>query len=366
MKKLNIFFWQNCISPHQIPYIRQIQMDERVGRVVLIAPRIDYDERKAMGWNADEMLHGSQLEYYVKPSLDKIEELMQYETSHSIHLFSGIRGDYETFQFFLKSRQYQLRRGFIQEPPYTYDKPLWAHYIRFFLQDRKFIKDFDYVFAIGEDAVTYFRSWSKRWKVVPFIYCVEKPQAYSFTKGDDLSICYVGSLSRRKNVLVLLKAMQGIPCHLDIYGDGEERMKLNEFVALHQMEAQVTFHGKVDMKEVTQLMQQHDVLILPSRYDGWGAVVNEALMSGVYSICSNRCGARLLLKNNQLGSVFVNNNVDSLKHQLKTCIQHLEDIRNSVALRRNWSRNICGETVAKYMVDSLLNTHLPQQPWLEK
>ena len=132
------------------------------------------------------------------------------------------------------------------------------------------------------------------------------------------------------------------------------------------MEAQVAFHGKVEMKEVAQLMQQHDVLVLPSRYDGWGAVVNEALMSGVYSICSNRCGARLLLKNNQLGSVFVNDNTDSLKHQLKTCVQHLEDIRNSVELRRNWSRNISGETVAKYMVDSLLNTNLPQQPWLEK
>lgn len=366
MKKINVFFWQNCISPHQVPYIRRISEDERVGRVVLIAPRVDYEERKEMGWNANDMLHGSQLEYYVKPSQGKIEELMLFEPAHSIHLFSGIRGDAETFQFFLKSRQYPLKRGFIQEPPYTYDKPLWAHYVRFFLQDRKFIKDFDYVFAIGEDAVSYFRSWSKRWKVVPFIYCVEESPIYSFAKDKQLSVCYVGSLSRRKNVSVLLKAIQDIPCHLDIYGEGEERDILKEWVTSHHLDSQVSFHGKVDMKEVTQLMQQHDVLVLPSRYDGWGAVVNEALMSGVYAICSNRCGARLLLNNEQLGSVFKNKDENSLRQQLEYCVHHLDEIRDTVALRRKWSSHIGGKAVAQYMVDSLVKEDLPQQPWLER
>lgn len=361
---MNIFFWQNCISPHQVPYIRRIAEDSRAGRVVLIAPRVDYDERKEMGWDAEQMLKGSQLEWYVRPSVEKIDELMQYEPEHSVHLFSGIRGDYETFQFFLHSRQYKLKRGFIQEPPYTYDKPLWAHYVRFFLQDRKFIRDFDYVFAIGEDAVSYFRSWSKRWKVVPFVYCVEQPAFTEEAHEGQLSICYVGSLSRRKHVGVLLEAAKGLPVRLDIYGDGEERVMLETYAKQAGMAYNVTFHGRVQMEEVTALMQKHDLLVLPSRYDGWGAVVNEALMSGVYTVCSDRCGARLLLKNKQQGQVFKANSATSLRSVLNDCIENLVSIRRTVDDRRKWAACINGQTVARYMVDSLTAEGIPAQPWL--
>lgn len=41
----------------------------------------------------------------------------------------------------------------------------------FFIQDRKYAKHIQYVFAMGEDAVRYFRSVWKDWQVFPFIYC---------------------------------------------------------------------------------------------------------------------------------------------------------------------------------------------------
>lgn len=349
-----------------MPYIRHIQEDERIERVVLIAPRVDYDERKEMGWNAESMMRGTKLEWYVRPTEEKIDELMQYEPENSVHLFSGIRGDLETFKFFLHSRQYRLKRGFIQEPPYTYDKPLWAHYVRFFLQDRKYIGDFDYVFAIGEDAVSYFRSWSKRWKVVPFVYCVEQPALTNGPHVGQLSVCYVGSLSRRKHVGVLLEAAKHLPLSLDIYGDGEERTMLENFVNDNDMTDKVVFHGSVRMEEVTSFMQKHDVLVLPSRYDGWGAVVNEALMSGVYTICSDRCGARLLLKDERRGLVFKTNDSASLQAALAQCIDKTEYIRQTVAARQRWADCIGGVAVARYMVDSLASESLPAQPWLVK
>lgn len=363
MTKLNIFFWQNCISPHQVPYIRHVQHDPRVGRVALIAPRVDYDERRDMGWEAEAMLQGTGLECHVRPTREEIDGLMRFEPARTVHLFSGIRGDHETFLFFLQSRKYQLTRGFIQEPPYTYDKPLWAHYVRFFLQDRKFIRDFNYVFAIGEDAVSYFRSWSKRWKVVPFVYCVERPAATGQPVEGPLRVCYVGSLSRRKNVGVLLKAAAGLPLTLDIYGDGEERAMLEAYAKAHGVDGAAAFHGKVRMGDVAALMQRHDVLVLPSRYDGWGAVVNEALMSGVYAVCSDRCGARLLLADERRGLVFKTNDAHSLRACLQHCLDRKDSLRQGVAERRAWADCIGGKAVATYMVDSLTGEGLPRQPW---
>lgn len=47
---MNLFFFQNCISPHQIPFIEELSVFTDVDRVVVIAPRVDYDDRKLMGW----------------------------------------------------------------------------------------------------------------------------------------------------------------------------------------------------------------------------------------------------------------------------------------------------------------------------
>lgn len=53
---MNFFFFQNCISPHQIPFIEELSVFTDVDRVVVIAPRVDYDDRKLMGWKASNLL----------------------------------------------------------------------------------------------------------------------------------------------------------------------------------------------------------------------------------------------------------------------------------------------------------------------
>ena len=51
---MNLIFLQNCISPHQMPYIKELPVYGSVDRVVVVAPRIDYDYRKQMGWKTPE------------------------------------------------------------------------------------------------------------------------------------------------------------------------------------------------------------------------------------------------------------------------------------------------------------------------
>lgn len=50
------------------------------------------------------------------------------------------------------------------------------------------------------------------------------------------------------------------------------------------------------MNEIPHIMENHDILILPSLHDGWGAVVNEAITMGLYIITSDKCGAKALIK----------------------------------------------------------------------
>ena len=46
------------------------------------------------------------------------------------------------------------------------------------------------------------------------------------------------------------------------------------------------------MTEIRKLMREHDVYVLASNeYEGWGAVVSEALEEGICVLCSREAGA---------------------------------------------------------------------------
>ena len=50
-------FWQNCLSPHQLPYIVHLLDDARVNEVVIVTNEVVSDERKNMGWDVTVFLN---------------------------------------------------------------------------------------------------------------------------------------------------------------------------------------------------------------------------------------------------------------------------------------------------------------------
>ena len=178
---MRIVFWQNCLSPHQLPYIVHLMDDERVDEVVVVAGETVSDERKKMGWSVAKYEGIESCKVYVAPSDDVIRQLMGELQDESWHLFSGIRADVFVFKCLRISLSYNLKRGIITERPNTYDfkhsipnaKPYWMHRLRFLLQDRKYAKHIQVVFAMGQEATDYFRSLHMEWHVFPFCYCTQ-------------------------------------------------------------------------------------------------------------------------------------------------------------------------------------------------
>lgn len=349
---MTLFFFQNCVSPHQIPYIRCCAGLPGVSSVIVIAPRVDYEKRLKMGWESNELLDTPGIKFILSPADVKVSAMLA-ESEDCKCMFSGIRADVDVFRWFRMSLSYNVKRYIITEPPYTYDKPLWMHYMRFYLQDYRFVKFIDGVFAIGESCVKYYRSLSKRWKVFPFLYVTNIEKVPVSVAQGDMRLVYVGSLSKRKNVGVLLESLLGIPSvKLSIFGDGGERKELESFARQHCLN--VEFEGNIDMKDVQNEMSKHDVLVLPSLHDGWGAVVNEALAQGLYVVCSDKCGAIALLHDQERGSVFKSGNSGDLSQLLTYCAKNVEEIRAGRMERKQWAKNhISGEAVARYFVDCL-------------
>ena len=118
------------------------------------------------------------------------------------------------------------------------------------------------------------------------------PEMLSFSKGRKI-ILAVGALNCRKGVDVLLKAFSSLDtedwcvalCGLD-QSDGT-------YQALAQklgIEDRVLFLGAYPSERISEVYSAADLFVLPSRFDGWGAVLNEAASIGLPIIGTDLCG----------------------------------------------------------------------------
>lgn len=349
-----------------MPYIEMLSKRDDVDHVWVIAPRLAYSERAAMGWPEAWKNSTDKLTIKINPTDIDIPE-------GSFCFFSGITAFPEVFHWFKLSLNYNVKRGIITEAPYTYDKPLWMHRVKFLLKDYRYIKYVDYVYAIGEDCADYYRGWSKRWKVIPFLYCTEfnDDDNYNDDSNLPLNICFVGSLDRRKNVKVLLEALSMIKsraefkAHTDltgntdlicvtIVGDGPERVMLETQAKSLDQNIRIEFLGALPMDEVQRIIANNDVLVLPSLHDGWGAVINEAMTLGTIPVCSDKCGAKALIKNSGFGGIFEVNKSQMLAELLAEFSKNKEYIRQNRKSRIEWAKeNISPMAVSDYFISSL-------------
>lgn len=102
-------------------------------------------------------------------------------------------------------------------------------------------------------------------------------------------LLFVGQLIPRKGVDVLLEAFESIDdAELWIAGDGELH---DVVVAAAAANDDIKFLGHLPKGEVQALYPQVDVLVVPSRYEVWGLVVDEAQAFGLPAVVSDQVGA---------------------------------------------------------------------------
>ena len=112
--------------------------------------------------------------------------------------------------------------------------------------------------------------------------------------NEGVKVLWVGRMLKLKRVDTIIKAVgecsKSKKITLDIYGVGPEEAKLKKLAAKYG--DKIKFHPPVPINEVRKLMREHDVYVLSSNgYEGWGAVVCEALGEGMKVIGTYEAGA---------------------------------------------------------------------------
>ena len=125
--------------------------------------------------------------------------------------------------------------------------------------------------------------------------------------ADEQVVLYVGRLEVYKGVQVLLSAFGRVTAEegglrLAIAGDGSLRPRVEAVAA--NADRHITYLGRLSGDDVLRAYLAADFLVLPSLFEPWGLVVNEAMACGLPVIVSDRVGcADDLVRHGETGLV---------------------------------------------------------------
>jgi glycosyltransferase involved in cell wall biosynthesis len=125
---------------------------------------------------------------------------------------------------------------------------------------------------------------------------VFKPLNMAKKKG---TICFIGRLTEQKNLFALLEAMNGLPYTIDLIGSGEHEEKLAKFAQKNSINA--NFLGNVPNHKLPKILNEHELFVLPSLWEGMPKTLLEAMACGLPAIGTNIDGIKEVIEHGENG-----------------------------------------------------------------
>ncbi len=342
---MNFIFWQNMISIHQSSLLLELAKRHTV---TLVVPQTFEDIRKNSGWDIPQLVG---VKLMVSPTPEQINAILA-DTSRAHHIFSGINAYPMVHLAFRKAIFHGIRPLLYMEPFNTLGIKGKLRSLKYRLLALRYRHHIGGILATGAMGVTaytkvgFFHQSICEWGYFTTANYMSK---HTFDAPSHvLPIClYVGELSERKNVMILPEVLKDVPCeHCYIVGKGDLEHHLQ--TAMKDMPT-ISFMGAMPNEQVREFMRRCDILLLPSLFDGWGAVVNEALQNGMRVLCSDACGAAVLLDEQTRGGCFEAGNITAMRDALKYWLaKGALSIKERTDIAEWATRNISGVAAAQY------------------
>lgn len=363
-------FWQYCLSMHQSAFLRNLA---RRHKVTLLVANEWAENRKELGWEKPN-LEG--VEVFIAPDDEQINSIF-INKPKAIHSFGGI----DAFPFVHKALKIAINKKakiIIHLEPLNLDgikgKIRIVKYWLFKLRYNQYIDALLVKGFLGR--ACYEKVGFSKEKIWDWAYFTEDqtdfvPNESDGTKNNLPSFLFVGALIERKNIVPVLEEVVSMTSGISkfsVIGVGPLESDVKKIASSNE---KIHFLGKKSNQEVKALMLNHDYLILPSLFDGWGAVVNEALMAGTRVIVSNKSGAASLLLNEDRGYVFSLNGSPSFKQIFTKAVDAGPTLTTERKAIQEWAhKKITGEKGADYFIRITKylygnDVSRPIAPWLK-
>jgi glycosyltransferase involved in cell wall biosynthesis len=365
-----VIIWQPTLTDHQaFTFEAMAEISKLTIKTNLIKEQDR--ERSLQGWT------NTDLKSVQKKIIPKyffmiycLKELIKH--ANQIHIFCNSFSDYRLYFILFLASLFRLKVFIISEPysvshyGYFFEEASWKSQLKTKLRPLLYFfyillikKGLSGVFAISDLAKDQFlKAGLSNDKIYAFGYFVPSVQVISINsikRNNCLRIVFVGNLIQRKGIESLLNAfnnlkLKGVPVELYVYGYG------NPSVYCFNQKG-VFYMGEIPFGNTQYEISKYDVLVLPSFFDGWGVVVNEAICAGLPVICSDMVGAKILIRNFSCGYVFKAGDEKNL-------INIINKLSNNRNLLKNLQKNtiiasskIQPKIAAQYLLDIISNNN---------
>lgn len=176
---------------------------------------------------------------------------------------------------------------------------------------------FDNIINVEPRVVSFFQKKYKKGIFFPIIQDEQKIRSIynrvlpisekyidQYQLKDKKVILFVGRLVALKNVHTLIEAFTEINLpntNLVIVGNGEEEDNLKRLAANN---SNIIFIGRLEGEELYAWYNIAEIFVLPSTQEAFGAVTNEALIGGCFSLVSQKAGSNCLIEEGVNGHTF--------------------------------------------------------------
>jgi len=163
---------------------------------------------------------------------------------------------------------------------------------------------------------------------------------YHETKGQDIAI---------KALYVLRKKNPDKDISLTFIGEGPSTSYLKNLVSDLNLDGSVNFMGKKDKAYIYQHLKDYDLLIQPSRYEGFGLTIIEGMAAKLPVVVSDIEGPMEVILNGSLGSFFECENSDDLANKIFEIMNNPNSQRVEDAYQYTIQNYSIEKTVKKYL-----------------
>ncbi len=187
-------------------------------------------------------------------------------------------------------------------------------------------------------------------KIIPYGFppVVEQREYRKFSNNTPLRLLFVGGLSQRKGIADLFAAVEAIGSKVELTIVGHKATDdcrvLNEALIKHR------WIPSLPHTEVLKLMREHDVLVFPSLFEGFGMVITEAMSQGTPVITTDRTAGPDLITHGENGWLVEAGLTSALQQIIEYILEYPQVIAKAgtaameTAKRRPWA--VYGQEIA--------------------
>lgn len=148
-------------------------------------------------------------------------------------------------------------------------------------------------------------------------------------------LLFVGRLVHLKNVQMVIPAFLRLDNEDNVFvivGDGPMKSELEHLCSENE---NIIFTGRLEGDELRAWYNIASVFILPSYQEAFGAVTNEALIAGCYSLISQKAGSQCLIKPGINGELIDPMSEENIEQALQNALSKATHVMLPLRLKEN-------------------------------